>query len=396
MSASDQQRTVSQSELHREFEGARFLIAPGHFDYFGGAERQSVLLADCLIKDYGCEVDFLGWGGDGVLADEIRAIGCQPFVFPLDTRQRGLGFIHRLYQLSRYIRNDLRPHYLLPFVGTHCKIIGAIWRRTGARFTWWNQRDEGRLIYGTKREHHLMRTLPAIVSNSWEGRDFLVKKFALSEHRVRVINNGIVIPEIQSKTSTHPVGEIGPEDIVFTMVANLSCFKDHRTLLHAFALVRKSEIGNRCRLVLAGRFDEMTQELKALAFDLGLGGAAFFSGPLRVHEVRSLLSRTDVVVHSSVKEGCPNGALEAMAHGLCVLGTDISGMRQALGEEQSANCLAPAGDAQALAKLMMQMAATPELRAESGRKNLERIRSEFSVQQMTRAVLETVLRHRVR
>ena len=395
MPSSKPWHATSATELQREFKGARFLIASGHFDYFGGAERQAVLLAECLVKEYACHVDFLGWGGDGVLADEIRAVGCHPFVFPLDTRQRGLGFLHRLYQLSRYIRNDIRPQYLLPFVGMHCKIIGAIWRRTGAKFTWWNQRDEGRMVYGTRREHYLMRSLPAIVSNSWEGRDFLIKKFDLPEHRVRVINNGIVIPETQSQTSWGTVADIGPNEIVFTMVANLSGFKDHRTLLHAFALLRKTEIGSRCRLVLAGRFDEMTQELKALAFDLGLWGGVHFPGSLRVHEVSSLLSRTDVVVHSSVKEGCPNGALEAMAHGLCVLGTDISGMRQALGNEVAVHCLAPPGDSNRLAELMFAMASSPEKRDEFGRKNLSRIRSDFSVQQMTRAVLETVLEHRI-
>ena len=124
-------------------------------------------------------------------------------------------------------------------------------------------------------------------------------------------------------------------------------------------------------------------------------GVVLFPGSLRVHEIQALLSRTDVVVHSSVKEGCPNGALEAMAHGLCVLGTDISGMRQALGNEVAVHCLAPPGESNRLAELMFAMASSPERREEFGRKNLSRIRSDFSVQQMTRAVLETVLEHRI-
>ncbi len=381
--------------LPEAFCGARFLIAPGHFDFFGGAERQSVLLAKSLVQDYDCQVDFLGWGGDGVLAEEVRAIGCRPIVFPLDTGQRGLRFATRMLKLARFIRTEIQPQYLLPFVGTHCKVIGSIWRQTGARFCWWNQRDEGRLIYGTRRERKLLQTLPAVVSNSYEGRDFLIRKFGLNHDRVKVINNGIVIPESATNSAWRNANGIDANDILFAMVANLSQYKDHETLLRAFAIVRSSAVGKTCRLVLAGRHDEMTLQLKALAFDLNLSAAVQFPGALSPGDVQSLLSSTDVVVHSSIKEGCPNGALEAMARGLCVLGTDISGMQQALGMEVGNACLAPAGDADRLASLMMEVASCPEKRAELGRGNLARIRSDFSVERMTRSVLETVLAHRV-
>ncbi len=124
----------------------RFLIIAGHFDYFGGAERQAILLAQELIQSHNAHVQFLGWGGNGVFADHVRSVGATPVVFPFDISQRGIAQKVRLLRLAAFIRKTLRPDYLLPFVGVHCKIIG-IWKLTGAKFCWWNQRDEGRGIH---------------------------------------------------------------------------------------------------------------------------------------------------------------------------------------------------------------------------------------------------------
>jgi glycosyltransferase involved in cell wall biosynthesis len=380
--------------LQAAFRGARFLIAPGHFDYFGGAERQAVLLAEELIGRYQCHVDFLGWGGDGVLADKVRAIGSRPFVFALDQNEQGLRRIWSLFRLARFIRKELRPEYLLPFVGYHCKVIGSIWKHTGARFTWWNQRDEGRLIHGTRTEHRLLRSLPAVVSNSFEGRDFLIQKFGLAPDRVRVINNGVEIPVNCDRTLWRTRLGLKEDEILFAMLANLTQYKDHATLLKAFAILRKTEIGRRCRLVFAGQYGDTTQMLKAMAFDLGLCDSLTMLGA--INDTTNLLAASDIVVHSSTKEGCPNGALEAMALGKCVLGTDISGMRQAIGDSASGRLLAPAGDFNRLAELMAEFASSSPLRDAVGEKNLARIQSEFTVEKMTREVLQTILEHRVR
>jgi len=380
--------------LQAAFRGARFLIVPGHFDYFGGAERQSVLLAGELISRYQCHVDFLGWGGNGVLADKVRSIGSRPFLFALDQNEQGLRRIWSLFRLARFIRKELRPEYVLPFVGYHCKVIGSIWKHTGARFTWWNQRDEGRLIHGTGTEHRLLRSLPAVVSNSFEGRDFLVQKFGLAPDRIRVINNGVEIPATCDRTLWRTRLGLKDDEILFAMIANLTQYKDHATLLKAFATLRKTKIGRRCRLVFAGEHGATTQMLKAMAFDLGLCDSVTMIGA--INDMTSLLAATDIVVHSSTKEGCPNGALEAMAQGKCVLGTDISGMRQALGKSASGRLLAPTGDFNRLAELMVEFASSPQLRDAVGSENLGRIRSEFTVEKMTREVLQTILEHRVR
>ena len=385
----------SESQLKDAFRGAHFVIAAGHFDYFGGAERQAVLLAEQLVSAYECRVTFLGWGGDGVFAKAAQNVGCQTEVFPLNLKQPIWGKAIQMNSLTRFIRKSLKPDYLLPFVGMHCKIIGSVWKRTGAKFCWWNQRDEGRLLFGTKREQQLMRSLPAIVSNSIVGRDFLVDKFGLRKDRVRVINNGIIVPERRDAGGWRHSHGISPQDLVFTMVANLTKYKEHGTLLHAFAGLKKTDIGKRARLVLAGRHGDQAMKLKALAYDLNLSDSVMMPGGLPSDQVEELLTDSDIVVHSSILEGCPNGALEAMAQGRCVLGTDIPGMRQALGNEMVAECLAPPHNSEALTSRMLKMAESKQRRDFLGEQNLHRIKEVFSVDEMVSKVLTTVLDYRV-
>ncbi len=272
---------AEEVDLRQRFEGARFLLVPGHYDVFGGAERQATILGESLKEKYGCHVDFLAWGGNGRLADEVRKIGCTPWVFELNQNQRGAAWLGTLFRLTRFIRTHIHPTYILPFVGIHCKIIGMIWRYTGARFCWWNQRDEGREVFGTKVEQRLIRTLPAIVSNSEAGREFLVDKFRLPFERVRIIRNGIRTPEPRDPGEWREKLAIGADTLMTVMLANQTKYKDHETLLKAFANVRRSQVGSRCHLVLAGRYGETTQYLKALAFDLNLSSCVSMPGILR-------------------------------------------------------------------------------------------------------------------
>jgi glycosyltransferase involved in cell wall biosynthesis len=181
--------------------------------------------------------------------------------------------------------------------------------------------------------------------------------------------------------------------LVLLMLANLTRFKDHATLLRAFARVRTTEVGQRCQLVLAGSPGDAAESIKALAFDLGLGGCLRLTGAVRY--TNEVLAAADLVVHSSMTEGCPNGALEAMALGKCVLGTDISGMRQALGEQNRERFLAPARDAGRLAELILQHLECADLRVAAGAENRSRIEREFSVAGMARQVLLTIRERRL-
>lgn len=131
-------------QAFRAFRGRRFVFFAGHFDYFSGAERQAVYFAGELVRQLDADVTFVGWGGDGRLAEAARSAGARVVVFPLHIGLASWSDRLQLLKLAAVLRHQLRPDFLLPYVWMHCRAVGAIWRLTGAKFCWWNQRDEGR------------------------------------------------------------------------------------------------------------------------------------------------------------------------------------------------------------------------------------------------------------
>ncbi|MBM2821652.1 MAG: glycosyltransferase, WabH-like family [Thermoleophilia bacterium] len=131
----------------------------------------------------------------------------------------------------------------------------------------------------------------------------------------------------------------------------------------------------------------MGDAAKALAFDLGLEGAVQFVG--EVHDVAGFVRASDVGILSSHREGFPTSLIECMAAGIPVAGTDIPGIREVVGAEGHA-FLAPPGDAEALAKVLLRLARDDDLRATLGASLGERARREFTIERMV-ASYEQVL-----
>ena len=175
------------------------------------------------------------------------------------------------------------------------------------------------------------------------------------------------------------------------MIANLTAFKDHDTLLAAWPEVVRHFGSNAPMLLLAGSLSDKptAARLKNKAFDLGLSSEQVkFLGVVK--DVPSLVAETDLVVHSSLREGCPNAVCEAMALSRAVVATDISGCRQALGDD--ADCLVEPSNPQALASAIIRLLENDELRKAKGEQNRERIATHFTLEGMNEFFQEQIER----
>jgi glycosyltransferase involved in cell wall biosynthesis len=171
---------------------------------------------------------------------------------------------------------------------------------------------------------------------------------------------------------------LGDRKIV-SMIANITEFKDHETLIAAWRLIRDHFKLLPPVLLLAGhqRDQASLKRLKLQAFDLGLSGDDIkFLGP--VGDVSSLIAASNLMVHSSITEGCPNAVCEAMALGKAVVATDIPGTQQALGE-QGQPWLAAPKDSAGLARRIIDLLEDGALCARVGHDNHKRVQSEFSI-----------------
>lgn len=360
--------------------GKKVLFVFGSLD-LGGAERQGLLLAEALKNDHGADVQIWGLRNEpgrlSELCDEKgilwRAVKCG----------WGKYAFTRLLKLSMFalVLRRSRPDLILSYTRLPNLICGIVWKYSGARAMIWNQRDEGLLLTNGFWERLAIFKTPYFVSNSEKGKSFLQDCYRVPSAKITVIRNGVALTDpVLSPCNWRKKLRIPEGALVACMVANIHPYKDHRTLLHAWARV---EVPNKPLpfLVLAGRIDEGGDELQKLVHELGIEGRVIFTG--KVDDVSGLLHSVDICVHSSKSEGLPNSVLEAMAAGLPVVGTDIPGIREAVGPE-GIPFLAPVGDSEALALKMVELFLSTPLRKQLGGKMRERVTTHFSVSTMCR------------
>ena len=347
----------------------------------GGAERQALLLARHLIDVEGAMVEVRALSS---AEGRARALFLEAGIPWIARSGRWRGSLPRTFaRLARaavFLRGA-RPDVLLPYCDVPNVVCGLVWRSTGARTCVWNQRDRLPFTLGDRLTRRAARGTPVIVSNSEHGAEFVAAHGALRE-RIRVIPNGVDLPPA-STTRTDWRRRLGVDesDLVVSSLSHLYAHKDHETLLAAWQRALARADGNRSSftLVLAGRPEGRQGALDALARDLGVDDRVRFVGD--VDDVAGLLEASDLSVLSSPAEGCSNAVLESMAAGLPVVGTDVPGIRDALGEDQD-EFLVPIGDADALGAALSRLCEDSALRRAVGERNTERQRATYGSRRM--------------
>ena len=364
------------SPLHNK----RILILFGSLD-MGGAERQGLILARYLAEHEGARVTVWGLGeGRGVVADI-----CDSWHIPWSAVRLHWGLRRRLPHLLRLalrLRAE-KPDILLSYTKVPNLAAALLWRLCGVRLCVWNQADAGLLLESTLLHRSAIGRVHHFIANADIGRRYLVDTFGIYPRDVQLIRNGITVPApLKSRSEWRNSLGLSDGQVLVTMVANLSRYKDHATLLEAWRSVLDQRHGEAPPLLaLAGRPDGTAEALRLQAERLGISSRVCFLGA--VDDIAGLLNASDLSVHSSPSEGIPNGVLEAMFSGLPVAGSDIPGIREAVGEA-GGGYLAPPADASALAKVLLQLMSSAELRATLGRAMRHRAEECFGEERMCR------------
>ena len=169
----------------------------------------------------------------------------------------------------------------------------------------------------------------------------------LDPRRVHAIYNGVHAADIRRRSAeapTHPWFSDGGPPVILS-VGRFAPQKDHRTLVEAFARLRRRRAA---RLAVIGASTERDRRaLRATARRTGVGADVaavdFDANPFRY------MRRAAVFALSSRWEGLPGALLEALACGTPVVSTDAPfGPAEILGGGRW-GALVPVGDADALA-----------------------------------------------
>ncbi len=369
-----------------ELRGRKVVLALESLES-GGAERQALLLARGLRETYDAVPEIWGLFEGGALELPMHAAGIGTVCGLLP---RGSGWLWTARAVAR-----LRP--LLLAAQPRAVIGYTMWPAAlcalaaGDRLpVYWSQRDAGLVRAGRTRERLAARRTRAFIANGRAGAEFLATQLGVPSGRISLVPNGVAAAAGgSSRGAWRGAQGFTGDEFLIGMLANLHGNKDHETLLRAFAGARGRwpDAARPPRLLLAGREGDAAARLRILAAELGVVAEVRFIGPLE--DRAGFLSALDLAAFSSRSEGSPNGVLEAMAAGLAVAATDLSAIRDLVGDV-GAPLLAPPGDAPALAERILRAAGQSGERERIGAAMRQRALSEFSVDRMVSRTAEVL------
>jgi len=192
---------------------------------------------------------------------------------------------------------------------------------------------------------------------------------------------------------TEPPDELTAErrptaHVTFGFAGRLYGPKGALVMVEALARARATVPIIRLRITGAGPEE---RRLRAQARDLGVADAcdhpAAYAEPV---ERTAFMRGLDVFILPSLSEGTPNGIVEAMAHGVPVISTDVGGIPDVVTPE--VGMLVPPRDVDALAQAMTSLAEDPARRARMGRAAAERYQRLFAPAAVLPLLLETYQR----
>jgi glycosyltransferase involved in cell wall biosynthesis len=171
-------------------------------------------------------------------------------------------------------------------------------------------------------------------------------------------------------------------------VASLEEVKGHRHLLDACRLLVDRGVELDCRLVGDG---PLRAALETRIAELDLGRHVHLDGPKPRREVGEILGGADLAVCPSVftaqgdREGIPVALMEAMATGLAVVASDISGIPELVDDGETGLLVSP-GDPRALADAIERLHDDPALRARLGDAARARVERDFDLRRNAAAL----------
>lgn len=335
----------------------------------GGAERSLTRMA--LASPPGV-YQLATLDGEGPWCDWVRSQGQQPFVFgQRNGAQHGRLKFSALVVLLRHVhREGIQIVYI-------CGVRASLWLRLLKPFMpsvklvhgiRWNPNSDSRLDrFFTVVERWLNGLVDLYITNSQIAATTLVERCGISAEKIRVIYNGLA----EIPTNILPLAE-RPVNVL--TVANLNPRKGYLEYLLAIETVLQ-EMPD-VHFIFVGR-DDMNGKVQSAIRERDLSERVSCLGFQQ--DVSSWMRGSRLLVVPSLwNEGCPTAVLEAMSHGVPVVGYALDGLPELVRHGQD-GLLVPIADTKFLAMAIIKLLRETEVANKMSASSLARSQAEFQL-----------------
>ncbi len=177
----------------------------------------------------------------------------------------------------------------------------------------------------------VLRRTKYVIGNSQAG--FNANKIEIDPKRHFVLYNGIEDKFFLSIDNSKKAAFLSSKNlddnaIILISVANFIPYKDYFTTLKCLAKLKNDGIKYHYIAIGKGKMeDEIKLKIKELMLEDNI--SIYNNNP----NIAELLSMADIMIHSSLGEGCSNAILEAKAAGAIVVASNTGGTKEIVGKE---------------------------------------------------------------
>lgn len=242
-------------------------------------------------------------------------------------------------------------------------------------------------IYSSKSDLFRWTTSAAsglITISEYNKRAMLEKNPSLRESNISVIRCGVDLDAF-SPAWDRRVDEV----IQLTSVGSLIEKKGHAYLIEACQVLKSWGIRFQCVIIGEGPLEP---SLRALIRDVGVEDEVILAGRQKQTRVRDRLSETDIFVLACAvtpdgdRDGIPVAIMEAMAMGVPVISTPVTGIPE-LVEHEVTGLITPEKDARRLAEAILRLAQDRSMRERISRQGRAMIEQNYDIQKNANQLL---------
>ena len=300
-----------------------------------GVETQMLQLVQridrSVIEPYLCLLD-----GTGQESRAMEPPNCHVERLGVKSLRRP-STLAKAVRFGKYLRRHkidiVHPHFQdsMYFAAPIAKLVGV---RRVIRFRvnlgYWMRPIDRRLM------RFYNRFIDATLVNCKACRDAVIEQEHAPPESISIIPNGVDLAKFEDSDGNQYSQPREDGKRTIGVVANLRHVKGLDIFIRAAAQVAAQH--ENVRFVIAGE-GELRSELWTLIGELGLQDRVELPG--RIDDVPHFLRGIDIAVLSSRSEGAPNVIMEYMAAGKPVVATDVGGVGEMVGNDQTGVLVSP-------------------------------------------------------